>query len=56
MILYHVQADGADVKVTEKAQDLDFPASVLDFFEGLMGQPYGGFPEPLRTKVALHRL
>jgi len=23
----------------------------LDFFEGLMGQPYGGFPEPLRTKA-----
>lgn len=37
--------------VIEKAEDLDFPASVLDFFEGLMGQPYGGFPEPLRTKV-----
>jgi len=37
----------------EKAEDLDFPASVLDFMEGLMGQPYGGFPEPLRTKVSL---
>lgn len=37
----------------EKAEDLDFPASVLDFFQGLMGQPYGGFPEPLRTKVVL---
>ncbi|WPH03664.1 Pyruvate carboxylase [Acrodontium crateriforme] len=33
----------------EKAQELDFPSSVLEFFEGLMGQPYGGFPEPLRT-------
>ncbi|RPB03742.1 pyruvate carboxylase [Choiromyces venosus 120613-1] len=37
--------------VIEKAETLDFPASILDFFEGLMGQPYGGFPEPLRTKV-----
>jgi pyruvate carboxylase len=37
--------------VIEKADSLDFPASVLDFFQGLMGQPYGGFPEPLRTKV-----
>ncbi|PUU75282.1 carbamoyl-phosphate synthase L chain, ATP binding domain-domain-containing protein [Tuber borchii] len=37
--------------VIEKAESLDFPASILDFFEGLMGQPYGGFPEPLRTKV-----
>ncbi|OLL24603.1 Pyruvate carboxylase [Neolecta irregularis DAH-3] len=38
-----------DVQV--KAEELDFPASVLDFFQGLMGRPYGGFPEPLRTKV-----
>ncbi|KAL8764874.1 MAG: hypothetical protein Q9209_007837 [Squamulea sp. 1 TL-2023] len=35
--------------VISKAKELDFPGSVLEFFEGLMGQPYGGFPEPLRT-------
>ncbi|KAL9104090.1 MAG: hypothetical protein Q9163_000942 [Psora crenata] len=35
--------------VQKKAKQLDFPGSVLEFFEGLMGQPYGGFPEPLRT-------
>lgn len=35
--------------VREKAKQLDFPSSVLEFFEGLMGQPYGGFPEPLRS-------
>lgn len=33
------------------ANELDFPDSVLDFFEGLMGTPYGGFPEPLRTNI-----
>lgn len=37
--------------VINKAEELDFPGSVLEFFEGLMGQPYGGFPEPLRTKA-----
>ncbi|PBP26394.1 pyruvate carboxylase [Diplocarpon rosae] len=37
--------------VLKKASELDFPGSVLDFFEGLMGQPYGGFPEPLRTNA-----
>ena len=37
--------------VIDKAEELDFPGSVLEFFEGLMGQPYGGFPEPLRTKA-----
>lgn len=36
-----------DVKA--RAKELDFPGSVLEFLEGLMGQPYGGFPEPLRT-------
>ncbi|EXJ96219.1 pyruvate carboxylase [Capronia coronata CBS 617.96] len=35
--------------VIAKAKELDFPESVLEFFEGYMGQPYGGFPEPLRT-------
>ncbi|KAL8839256.1 MAG: hypothetical protein Q9176_004587 [Flavoplaca citrina] len=35
--------------VINKAKELDFPGSVLEFFEGLMGQPYGGFPEPLRS-------
>ncbi|MCJ1430390.1 pyruvate carboxylase [Sticta canariensis] len=35
--------------VLYKAKELDFPGSVLEFFEGLMGQPYGGFPEPLRS-------
>ncbi|KAK3310701.1 carbamoyl-phosphate synthase L chain, ATP binding domain-containing protein [Chaetomium strumarium] len=38
-----------DVKA--RASELDFPGSVLEFFEGLMGQPYGGFPEPLRTNA-----
>lgn len=37
--------------VRRLASSLDFPDSVMDFFEGLIGQPYGGFPEPLRTDV-----
>lgn len=38
--------------VQEKAKELDFPASVVEFMEGLMGQPYGfEFPEPLRTDI-----
>lgn len=39
----------------DKAQELDFPSSVLEFFEGLMGQPYGGFPEPFRSNVLRDR-
>jgi pyruvate carboxylase len=41
--------------VQAKADQLDFPGSVLEFFEGLMGQPYGGFPEPLRSKALRDR-
>lgn len=37
--------------VERLANELDFPDSILDFFEGLMGTPYGGFPEPLRTNI-----
>lgn len=38
-----------DVKA--KAEHLDFPSSVVEFFQGYLGQPYGGFPEPLRTHI-----
>jgi len=41
--------------VQKKAKELDFPGSVLEFFEGLMGQPYGGFPEPLRSDALRDR-
>ncbi|KAK8197818.1 pyruvate carboxylase [Phyllosticta capitalensis] len=41
--------------VIQKASQLDFPSSVLEFFEGLMGQPYGGFPEPLRSQALRER-
>ncbi|KAK9459443.1 carbamoyl-phosphate synthase L chain, ATP binding domain-containing protein [Lipomyces oligophaga] len=37
--------------VEERAGELDFPDSVLDFLQGMIGQPYGGFPEPLRTNA-----
>ncbi|KAK7203154.1 pyruvate carboxylase [Myxozyma melibiosi] len=37
--------------VEERAASLDFPDSVLDFLQGMIGQPYGGFPEPLRTNA-----
>ncbi|KAH9989826.1 pyruvate carboxylase [Russula vinacea] len=37
--------------VLKRADQLDFPSSVVDFFQGYLGQPVGGFPEPLRSKV-----
>ncbi|KAG7666252.1 PYC1 [[Candida] subhashii] len=41
----------SEADVNNLASELDFPDSVLDFMEGLMGTPFGGFPEPLRTNV-----
>lgn len=37
--------------VEERAEELSFPSSVVEFMQGFIGEPYGGFPEPLRTKV-----
>ncbi|KAL1918699.1 uncharacterized protein VTP21DRAFT_2721 [Calcarisporiella thermophila] len=37
--------------VLERAETLSFPRSVVEFFQGYLGQPYGGFPEPLRSKI-----
>lgn len=34
-----------------KGKNLDFPQSVYDFFKGILGQPYGGFPEKLQKIV-----
>ncbi|PKI84529.1 pyruvate carboxylase [Malassezia vespertilionis] len=37
--------------VQERASELDFPMSVVEFFQGFLGTPPGGFPEPLRTNI-----
>lgn len=37
--------------VEQRAEELSFPKSVVEFMQGQLGIPYGGFPEPLRTKI-----
>ena len=37
--------------VVEQAETLSFPTSVVEYFQGHLGQPVGGFPEPLRSRV-----
>ncbi|KAJ7576794.1 carbamoyl-phosphate synthase L chain, ATP binding domain-containing protein [Mycena floridula] len=37
--------------VLSRAENLDFPSSVVEFFQGYLGQPVGGFPEPLRSHI-----
>ena len=38
-------------EVEEKAGELNFPSSVIDYLQGNLGTPYGGFPEPFRTRA-----
>ncbi|WP_022850538.1 pyruvate carboxylase [Limisalsivibrio acetivorans] len=35
----------------EKSETLSFPDSVVSFFKGMLGQPYGGFPAQLQRAV-----
>eukprot|EP00894_Picocystis_sp_ML_P005312 jgi/Pico_ML_1/55829/g1463.t1 len=40
-----------ETTVVEKAEELSFPQSVVEFMQGYIGQPVGGFPEPFRSRV-----
>jgi pyruvate carboxylase len=40
-----------DVKLMEQSPNLQVPKSVLEYLQGYLGQPHGGFPEPLRTNL-----
>eukprot|EP00638_Chattonella_subsalsa_P017269 CAMPEP_0117845348 /NCGR_PEP_ID=MMETSP0949-20121206/18214_1 /TAXON_ID=44440 /ORGANISM="Chattonella subsalsa, Strain CCMP2191" /LENGTH=1146 /DNA_ID=CAMNT_0005690885 /DNA_START=146 /DNA_END=3586 /DNA_ORIENTATION=- len=46
-----VQNKLSEQDVLEKAEELSFPNSVVEYFQGYLGIPPHGFPEPLRTKV-----
>lgn len=35
----------------EKGDQLSLPESVISFFKGMLGQPYGGFPEKLQSII-----
>lgn len=37
--------------VLDRAEDLSFPKSVIEYMQGIIGVPPGGFPEPLRSKI-----
>uniref|UniRef100_A0A672YSC0 Pyruvate carboxylase n=1 Tax=Sphaeramia orbicularis TaxID=375764 RepID=A0A672YSC0_9TELE len=52
---FMVQNDLSRAEVEERADELSFPLSVVEFLQGYIGIPHGGFPEPLRSKVELER-
>ncbi|MDW5299223.1 MAG: pyruvate carboxylase [Sedimentibacter sp.] len=51
MAIFMVQNDLNAENIYEKAKDMDFPDSIVSYFEGMMGQPEGGFPEKLSKLV-----
>ena len=51
MTLFMVQNHLTEKDIYEKGDTLDFPQSVVDFFDGKLGIPYGGFPEKLQQII-----
>lgn len=51
MAIFMVQNDLTPENILEKGKSLDFPDSIVSFFEGMMGQPEGGFPADLQKVV-----
>jgi pyruvate carboxylase len=50
-----VQNDLDEQTLLERADTLSFPASVVEFMQGYIGQPSFGFPEPLRSRIVKAR-
>nr|KAI8741129.1 pyruvate carboxylase; mitochondrial-like [Biomphalaria glabrata] len=51
MAQYMVQNKLTAKDVQERASELSFPSSVVEYFQGYLGEPPGGYPEPLRTQA-----
>ena len=51
MAIFMTQNDLTKDNIYEKGASLAFPASVIDFYKGNIGQPEGGFDEKLREVV-----
>ena len=51
MALYMVQNNLNEDDIFEQGEFLDFPNSVVEFFEGQIGQPYKGFPKELQRII-----
>ncbi|SHI74620.1 pyruvate carboxylase [Malonomonas rubra DSM 5091] len=51
MAMFMIQNNLEPEDVYERGHDLAFPQGVVDFFKGMIGQPYGGFPEKLQKII-----
>lgn len=51
MAIFMVQNQLTPENIYEKGKNLDFPDSIVSYFEGMMGQPEGGFPKDLQKII-----
>ena len=51
MTLFMVQNDLTEQDIYDKGETLDFPQSVVEFFQGYLGVPYQGFPKKLQKII-----
>ena len=51
LAIFMVQNDLDAANIVENGKNLAFPDSVVSYFEGMMGQPQGGFPKDLQEVV-----
>jgi pyruvate carboxylase len=51
MALFMVANNLTPTEVIDGTRELAFPESVVEFFEGRLGEPPGGFPEKLQKRV-----
>jgi pyruvate carboxylase len=51
LAIFMVRNDLTPENILEKGRDLAFPDSTIAYFEGMMGQPLGGFPQELQELV-----
>ncbi|EIM07826.1 pyruvate carboxylase [Planococcus antarcticus DSM 14505] len=55
MALFMVQNELDEETVISRGKTIDFPESVIEFFEGYIGQPHGGFPKELQKVILKER-
>lgn len=51
LAIFMVQNDLTPENIVEKGANIDFPDSTVSYFEGMMGQPEGGFPQGIQKVV-----
>ncbi|WP_217585713.1 pyruvate carboxylase [Lentibacillus saliphilus] len=51
MALFMVQNNLTEDDIYDRGESIDFPESVIEFFQGYIGQPYKGFPQELQRII-----